>query len=316
MTKFIVELCQNHGGDRTVLSNMIKAAAGAGADYVKIQTIFASELTKRPEFESPGTPAFTYRPYEAEYKRLSQLELSLDDHKWFIDQCVSNCVIPLTTVFTKKGLETISTLEWPLRVLKVASYDSSSYPFISRAASLFDHLIISTGASYNEEISCLSSILSCHPSLSTFSLLHCVTKYPTAVEDGRILRIPWLRQFTSSVGFSDHSSRDYPLFLSQCAIYLGTDYIERHFTILPFSDTKDGPVSITHDELLSLVEFSRSSKSEQLSFIQRNYAPSLIRSAFSYAEGMSSIDEVAARNYYRGRFASSTTDGIYDYNWL
>jgi len=316
MTKFIVELCQNHGGNKDVLAKMIKSASIAGAEYAKIQSIYSLELTERPEFEMPSTPSFNYRPYEAELNRLSNLELSIEDHKWFIDQCVSAGITPLTTAFTKRTLQGISKLQWPVSILKIASYDSSSYPFITQASSLFDHLIISTGASYNEEIAHLNTILSSQSSLQSYTLMHCVTKYPTTIQDGRLLRIPWLKQYSPSVGFSDHSGRRYPLFLSECAVYLGAEYIERHFTILPFDETKDGPVSINADELASLVEFSDLSKPEQLSYLQRTYGAELLNTALSYEDGMSTIQEVAARNYYRGRFASLTTSGSYDYNWL
>ena len=41
----IAELCQNHNGDRRLLKEMIWAAAESGADYAKMQTIFAEDLT-------------------------------------------------------------------------------------------------------------------------------------------------------------------------------------------------------------------------------------------------------------------------------
>ena len=51
MAIVIAECCQNHKGDLSILKDMIWAAAEAGADYVKIQSMLADELTYRERFE-------------------------------------------------------------------------------------------------------------------------------------------------------------------------------------------------------------------------------------------------------------------------
>ena len=43
MAKIIVELCQNHNGDRNILRDMIWAAKENGADIVKGQVIFSED---------------------------------------------------------------------------------------------------------------------------------------------------------------------------------------------------------------------------------------------------------------------------------
>lgn len=88
MTKIIMELCQNHTGDREILKKMVKAASENGADYVKIQSIFSEDLTKRDRFENgqignDGKTLIIKRPYQNEYDRLSKLDLGLDDHLFF-----------------------------------------------------------------------------------------------------------------------------------------------------------------------------------------------------------------------------------------
>ena len=50
-TKMIAELCQNHNGDVGIIKGMVAAAAEAGADYAKIQTIHSSQLTHRERFD-------------------------------------------------------------------------------------------------------------------------------------------------------------------------------------------------------------------------------------------------------------------------
>ena len=78
--KLISELCQNHNGNLETLESMIKTAAVC-SDIVKIQTIYASNLTYREDYEE-------YRPYEPEYERLKGLELSRKDEELFIFKCM------------------------------------------------------------------------------------------------------------------------------------------------------------------------------------------------------------------------------------
>ena len=295
---------------------MIKEAASAGSTHVKIQSIFSQDVTNRKEFERlESSSTYFSRPYIQEVNRLRELELSLDDHKFFIDYAHQKDLIPLTTIFTKDSAEKIGELDWPVSIVKVASYDGMSFPLIDILASKFKHLIISTGACYDEEIIEVNNkIKEKHPDVK-ITYLHCVTKYPQNVSDGRLLRINWLKQFSHSVGLSDHSGRDFPVFLSKVAIYLGIDYLERHFTSRKFNETKDGPVSINKNELSNLVDFSKKNKETQLSELTNEYSRDLLNKSLTYQQSMSTIDEVRTRNYYRGRFASKNKDGSYNFNW-
>ncbi|MBI2637655.1 MAG: N-acetylneuraminate synthase family protein, partial [Candidatus Sungbacteria bacterium] len=133
MTKLIAEVCQNHNGDRETFEAMVKAAAEAGADIVKMQSIFSEDLTRREEFEegetlSDGTIKVIKRPFSTERERLSKLDLTLDDHRRFIKLCVKYGVTPATTIFARHRIPGIAALPWPTRVVKVASYDCASVP--------------------------------------------------------------------------------------------------------------------------------------------------------------------------------------------
>ena len=46
MTQIIAELCQNHLGKRSILDEMVAAAAESGADYAKIQSMKILIFTK------------------------------------------------------------------------------------------------------------------------------------------------------------------------------------------------------------------------------------------------------------------------------
>ena len=310
MTKIIAELCQNHNGDVNILKDMIWRAADSGASHVKIQTIFSEDLTFRERFEdgvtSNGIIKSIKRPYSPEFERLSKLDLGFDTHALFIDECSSAGVIPLTTVFNRSRLESI--IELGFKEIKIASYDCASFPLINDLKNKFNHIYVSTGATHDSEIETTADILRDQ----NFSFLHCVTIYPTPVDKLNLNRIDYLRQFTDSVGFSDHTRpSQHGINPDIVALWKDADVIERHFTILDSSQTKDGPVSVNPEQLKNIVDYSKYSHDE-LSKLVKNI-PDYDKMLGSKTHSLSE-EELLNRDYYRGRFASKI-NGKTIYNW-
>ena len=310
MTKIIAELCQNHNGDVNILKDMIWRAADSGASHVKIQTIFSEDLTLRERFEEGvtlnGVVKSIKRPYLPEFERLSKLDLGFDTHALFIDECSSAGVIPLTTVFNRSRLESI--IELGFKEIKIASYDCASFPLINDLKNKFNHIYVSTGATHDSEIETTANILSDQ----NFSFLHCVTIYPTPVDKLNLNRIDYLRQFTDSVGFSDHTRpSQHGIDPDIVALWKGADVIERHFTILDSSQTKDGPVSINPEQLKNIVDYSKYNHDELSKLVENisDYDKMLGSKTHSLSE-----EELLNRDYYRGRFASKI-NGKTIYNW-
>lgn len=310
MAEIIAEFCQNHRGDLDILKKMVWSAAEAGADYAKIQSMLADELTYRKRFEKgkgeKGKQIVIKRPYESEYKRLKSMDLDDAAHAMFIDECKAAGIKPLTSVFSRSRIPFLRSLPW--KEIKVPSPDCASFPMVRELKEEFEHLIISTGMTYDHEIEETARILKNHH----FTFLHCVARYPTPLDVLNLARMNYLRKFTSQVGFSDHTlvERD-GLKASIVALYFGADMIERHFTILDRALTKDGPISIDPVGLKKLVEFSRMKKSELEEHVQKiavyEKMVGVERPRLSHAELLS-------RDYYRGRFASRVGKKVV-YNW-
>jgi len=307
----IAELCQNHLGDRAVLEDMVWAAAQAGADYAKIQTIRVRELTRRERFEEGltkgGVVKCIRRPYEPEYQRLAPLELSPDTERWFMEECGRAGIRPLTSVFTRAAIADIAAAGF--QEIKIPSYDCASLPLLRELKERFRHLYLSTGATHDEEIAAAADMLAG----SSFTLLHCVTVYPTPLHALNLRRIAWLRRFAPSVGFSDHSlvARD-GISASICALAHGAEVIERHFTVMPADRTKDGPVSVTPELLAELCRWARAPLADVQSRA-REVVPDQERVLGQAARELSH-EELLNRDYYRGRFASRVGEG-WVYNW-
>jgi N,N'-diacetyllegionaminate synthase len=312
MAEVIAEFCQNYNGDRAILKKMIWAAAEAGANYAKIQTIYAEDVAFRERFEKGlvenGETKVIKRPYNREVERLKKLELPSKYYPWFIEECEKAGIKPLTTVFSRNRIEEVAQFGW--KSVKVASYDCASAPFLKELSSAFDHLVVSTGATYPDEIKEASEILK----ETSFTFLQCVTVYPTPLNMLQLIKMKNLRKYTDSVGFSDHTlvARD-GLKASAVALLLGADIVERHFTILDADKTKDGPVSINQQQLKTLCKLASASQEEIAKFVDEkvgDYAEML-----GSADGKLSDIEILNRDYFRGRFASHSMDNQPVFNW-
>lgn len=311
-TKLIAECCQNHNGNKEILKKQIHEAAANGADFVKIQAIRSKELTHRPRFDEGvidenGVVQVIKRPYDPELARLSKLDLSLEDEAWFVDECLRAGVSPMTTAFTLTGAREVKDMGY--EAIKIASYDCASYPLLREVKKYWNTIYVSTGATYDSEIEKAVEVLEG----TDFTLLHCLTIYPTPMDVLNLKRMNYLRRFTSQVGYSDHSLVETTdLWASKIAIALGATCIERHFTVLEKDQSKDGPVSIKPHQLKELNEFAKLTRFEQMDIINKEYPQWQITLGVSTRE--LSHAEKLNRDYFRGRFANKVNDRFI-YNW-
>ncbi|MCC6739424.1 MAG: N-acetylneuraminate synthase family protein [Planctomycetia bacterium] len=310
----IAECCQNHNGSYETLARMLDAAADAGADYVKIQSIRSSQLTHRPRFDTgetapDGTVRVIKRPFEAERERLGKLDLTLEQEAKFVEACRRAGVKSMTTPFARATIPGIAQMGFD--AIKVASYDCGSLPFIRDLVRRWDTIVVSTGASTDEEIAAASALL--RESGKTAYLLHCVTIYPTPAHEMHLSRMNFLRLQLDRVGLSCHPrTSDLGIDPDKVALALGADCLERHYTVLPPGDTRDGPVSITPEHLRELRKFADLPVEERRERVRREVPgwPAYLGSASRTL----SATELLNRDYYRGRFASPVAGGFV-YNW-
>jgi N,N'-diacetyllegionaminate synthase len=315
MTKIIAELCQNHNGDIKILEEMVHAASESGADYAKIQSLHSSELTHRKRFDEGliegGKIKTIKRDYKSEYERLKKLDLEESDHVKFINFCKKYNIKPLTTIFSLGKVDMVDKL---FDEVKISSFDCASHRLIEEISKKdFDHIIVSTGATFNREIKKTCNILNL--ANKKFTLLHCVSIYPTPMESANIERINFLKKFNDKVGISDHSNPEINKnLIPAVAFYLGVDCIEKHFTILDKDKTKDGPVSANPNQLKEIVNLSKSNKEDIKKYIDENINDYKILLG-SENRDMTDI-ELLNRDYYQGRFASKDSNNDkYVFNW-
>lgn len=244
----IAEISCNHGGSLSRALEMISAAKACGADAVKFQATTAETITlnsSRPEFTIQGGPWDGRQLFEL-YKGTET------PFEWFpaLKEAADKAgIIWFASVFSREAVDHMVLLNVP--AIKIASFELTDLPLIEYAATKGRPMILSTGMASWKEID--EAIPKDMP-LSGIALLHCVSGYPTKVEDANLHRMNQLENKYSGwgheqvVGISDHSiGMEIPI----AATALGACIIEKHFRLEHHPDTEDAPFS------LCAVDFAR-----------------------------------------------------------
>jgi sialic acid synthase len=140
-----------------------------------------------------------------------------------------------------------------LKFIKIGSGDTNNVPMMRRMANAGGAmpLIVSTGMQTEETIKKVYDIL--NDSRVNFALLHCISSYPTPVEDTQLNYISRYQKLFPNIpiGYSGHENG---IECSLLAILMGARILERHFTLDKNQKGSDHCVSLDPSELRALVE--------------------------------------------------------------
>jgi len=229
LCRVIADIGANHMGNMDVAASMIRAAASVGIDICKFQSWRSSKLRK------------DWPDYDKAYQYYKRHELSEDDHRFLMDECAKNGVEFLTSVFDLDTIDFLATLG--MKRIKIPSPDANSWTLIDRCLDSFDEVLISTGMSTDEEFARLLDYIATKRMQYKTVIMHCVSEYPApAVNMGRI---PYLKRCGFRAGYSDHTEGTDA---AKLAIGMGTEFVERHFTLSRFLPGKDQAMSGTIEE--------------------------------------------------------------------
>jgi len=234
-TFVIAEAGINHNGNVDIAKKMIKKAAETGANAIKFQTIIPDELFS--EHENPEL-----------YRMSNDWVLSKSDHIELQKIASKNKIVFFSTPFGRKSAKLLQEIKVP--IFKIASGEITNYDLISYIAKMRKHIILSTGMSNISEIASAVEIIKNHK--CPFTILHCISSYPTKISDANLSTIPFLKNlFNSPVGFSDHT---YGIEASLAAVSLGACIIEKHFTLDKKMDGPDQKLSLEPSEFSDLIK--------------------------------------------------------------
>tara|TARA_Y100001970_G_scaffold149443_1_gene183368 strand:+ start:9692 stop:10507 length:816 start_codon:yes stop_codon:yes gene_type:complete len=216
----IAEIGWNHMGDMNLAGKMIQSASENGADFCKFQT-WSEKKLQQGDWDHDGRREI--------YKKA---QLTEDQHYELFQVCKKNNVKFLTSIFNIEDISFLYKLN--REIIKIPSHEIGNYELINKAVEMFDHVLISTGASKWNEVKKISDQMN----MDKITLMHCVSSYPCDFKNINIQRLVKLKEISKNIGYSGHL---FGIEDANAAITLGANYIEKHFTIdrdLPGRDNK------------------------------------------------------------------------------
>lgn len=264
----IAEMSGNHQLKFEYAEKIVREAARAGVDAVKLQTYTADTMTidvKSPLFQisDPGSLWYgnnLYALYKKAYTpwewlpKLKQIadDLNIDFFSTAFDSTAVN--------FLEKKIDPPAH--------KIASFELVDIPLIEYMAKTEKPLFISTGMGTLSEIK--EAVTAAQESGTKYiAIFKCTSAYPAPVEEMNLRTIPHLMDtFHVPVGLSDHSlESEVPLL----AVALGASFIEKHITLSKDKKIVDAAFSLLPNEFAQIIKAIRKveKKFSSLTSLQR-----------------------------------------------
>lgn len=244
----IAEVSANHNGNIDRAEQIIRAAADAGADAVKLQTYTADTITipcDTEYFRIKGTIwegrtlhdlyQEAYTPWEWTPRLMALAkDLGMD--------CFS-------TPFDATAVDFLE--ECGVSRYKIASFEVVDIPLLKKVAATGKPVIMSTGMATLGEVDEAVRTLR-ENGAGELTLLKCTSAYPAPPEEANLRTIPHLAQaFGCKAGLSDHTMGSA---VAVAAVALGATVIEKHFTLARADGGPDGSFSMEPHEFKQMVQ--------------------------------------------------------------
>ncbi len=239
----IAEAGSNHNGSLETAKELISAAARAGADAVKFQSFTAGDLVNPLRPDNRGgwekNPAFPV---------IERLSLPWPWHTELMEHARRKGIEFLSTPFSTGVAEML--FEAGLKAFKIASGDITNEPLLRLVGSFGRPVILSTGASFLQEVKDAVSILR-EAGATEIALLQCTALYPPRFSDVNLRAMKTLEKtFGCPVGISDHTPG---MAVALGAVAMGGAVIEKHLTLLRAMEGPDHGHSMEPDEFGQMV---------------------------------------------------------------
>ncbi len=206
---------------------MIETAALAGVHAVKFQSYKAETLAAK---DSPYYWDIHEEPTQSQYELFQKFDSFGKEEYCELSRYAQQ--IGIEFLSTPFDIASADYLEPLMNVYKISSSDLNNLPFIEYQAKKNKPIMLSTGASEEDEI-CRAVELIRKYNNQLLVLMHCVLEYPTPYEHANLSKIVTLKdRFPDLViGYSDHTKMDKEYEILKIAYSLGARVIEKHFTL-------------------------------------------------------------------------------------
>lgn len=205
----------------------IDKAAEAGIDCAKFQSYKANTIVSK---NSPAYWDTTKEATKTQYELFQKFDgFGESEYKELCDYTHSKGMDFTSTPFDYASADYLYDM---VDFYKISSSDLSNIPFIKHIAAKGKPMVVSVGAAYLSEVDEAIRAMK-EVGNNDISILHCVLSYPTDPKDANLRIIETLKKVFPDVkvGFSDHVAPDPTMMTLATAYILGSEIIEKHFTL-------------------------------------------------------------------------------------
>lgn len=246
----IAEMSGNHNQSLERALEIVKAAADAGADAIKLQTYTADTMTiKAKHGLFHITDEASLWKGQSLYELYQLAHTPWEWHAEIFDYAQSLGLLAFSSPFDDTAVDFLEKLEVP--AYKVASFENTDHPLLKKIAQTGKPVIMSTGVSKLADIDESVRVLR-ENGCTELALLKCTSTYPATPETSNIMTIPHMAQLFKEavIGLSDHTMG---IGVPVAAVALGANIVEKHFTLSRADGGVDSQFSLEPAELKSLV---------------------------------------------------------------
>jgi N-acetylneuraminate synthase len=246
----IAELSANHLRSLDRARAIVDAAADAGCDALKLQTFTPASMTidsARGDFHIADGPWQGRSLWEL----YDEAHTPWDWHAELFARGAARGLVMFSTPFDELSVERLDRLGAP--AFKIASFELVDLELIAVAARTGKPLIMSTGMASDAEVAEAIETAKRHGN-GGVALLHCVSGYPTPIEQTNLRRLDAIARHGPVFGISDHSAG---AIVPIAAVARGASIIEKHLTLARGDGGPDAGFSLEPAEMAEVVRGAR-----------------------------------------------------------
>jgi N-acetylneuraminate synthase/pseudaminic acid synthase len=247
----IAELSGNHAGDINKAIELIRAAAEAGADAIKLQVYRPDTITlnsNKQDFQIPKGQGNKWESYGTLYELYEYAYTPWDWLPILFDEAKRLNVNLFGSVFDETSVDELEKFDVP--AYKIASPEVFDIGLLIKVAKTKKPVIISTGLASIGDLDLAVRTLRDN-GCDDIVILKCTTAYPTPFDQVDLRTIPHLSEtFECHAGLSDHTLG---ISVPIVATGLGASVIEKHIKLDNESTSVDSFFSLTIAEFKSMV---------------------------------------------------------------
>lgn len=249
----IAEMSANHGGRLENALEIVRQAARAGADCLKIQTYTADSITIDCDSEDFMIHGGLWDGYKL-YDLYTDAGTPYEWQARIKEECEKCGMDFLSTPFDNAAVDFLEGIG--CEAYKIASFELVDIPLIEYAASKGKPMIISCGMASAGEMQ--DAVDACkRAGNEQIVLLKCCSEYPANWKDMHIANIPdMIKRFGVPVGLSDHSAGH---IADVVAVSMGACVIEKHVKLEGVSSA-DSEFSMSMDGFAEMVKAVRAAR--------------------------------------------------------